>query len=148
LNPIGYAIIARFRLEHLPGHRWWARQPVESTETSHSMCPAPWALTCSFFRMRAQVPLICQRRKSVYVASHGPYRSGMSRQGEPVLARHQIPSKHCRRLVGDLPLPEGDFATLVTGLPAATGGGDGRATPPSGEREPLRAAARCFARRE
>lgn len=62
------------------------------------------ALAISFFRMRAQVPSICQRRKTEYAVSHGPYRSGTSRQGEPVLARHQIPSNTCRRSRGLRPI--------------------------------------------
>lgn len=87
-----------------PAACWCARQIVESTDTSHSMCPAASALTCNFFRTRAQVPSICQRRKSVYAVSHGPYRSGTSRHGEPVRARHQIPSKHCLRSRGFRPI--------------------------------------------
>ena len=79
-----------------PAACWWARHTVESTETSHSMIPSTSALTCNFFKMRGQVPSICHRRKTVYAVSHGPYRSGRSRQGEPVRARHQIPSKTCR----------------------------------------------------
>src|SRR5690242_4697196 len=47
-----------------PAACWWTRQIVESTETSHSMCPAASALTCSFSRTRAQAPSICQRRKT------------------------------------------------------------------------------------
>jgi len=65
-----------------PAACWWARQIVESTDTSHSMCPAASALTCNFVKTLPQVPSIGQRRKSVYAVSHGPYRSGMSRHGE------------------------------------------------------------------
>lgn len=87
-----------------PAACWWARQTVESTETSHSIIPSASALTCNFFKMRGQVPSICHRRKTVYAVSHGPYRSGTSRQGEPVRARHQIPSKTCRRSLGGRPI--------------------------------------------
>lgn len=87
-----------------PAACWWARQTVESTDTSHSTCPVASALTCNFFKTIDHVPSICQRRNSVYAVSHGPYRSGTSRQGALVLARHQIPSKHCRRRRGFRPI--------------------------------------------
>ena len=41
---------------------------------------------------------------NAYAVSQGPYRSGRSRQGEPVRARHQIPSKTCRRSLGGRPI--------------------------------------------
>lgn len=87
-----------------PAACWWARQTVESTETSHSMIPSASALTCNFFRTRAHVSSICHRRNTAYAVSQGPYRSGRSRQGEPVRARHQIPSKTCRRSLGGRPI--------------------------------------------
>lgn len=87
-----------------PAACWWARQTVESTETSHLIIPSVSSLTCKLFKMWAQGPSICHRRKIVYAVSHGPYRSGTSRQGTPVRARHQIASKTCRRSLGGRPI--------------------------------------------
>ncbi|GAA0345523.1 hypothetical protein GCM10010319_22300 [Streptomyces blastmyceticus] len=49
--------------------------------------------------------LSCRRRKTECTVSHYPYRWGTARQGEPVPARHQIPSKTCRRSRGGRPIP-------------------------------------------
>jgi hypothetical protein len=38
----------------------------------------------------AQVPSRCHIRNNPYAVSHGPYRSGMSRHGDPVRTRHRI----------------------------------------------------------
>ena len=68
------------------------------------MMPSASAMTCGFFRKLGQVPSICRRRNTAYAVSQGPYRSGTSRQGEPVRARHRIPSKTCRRSLGGRPI--------------------------------------------
>ncbi len=42
----------------------------------------------SSFKTFAQTPRLAHRAKRLYVVFHGPYRSGMSRQGAPVFSRH------------------------------------------------------------
>jgi len=65
-----------------PAASWCARTTVPSMSepTSSSMRSALKAFS--------QTPRLAHRAKRLYVAFHGPYRSGMSRQGAPVLRRH------------------------------------------------------------
>ncbi len=79
-----------------PAACWWARATVESTETSQVINPSASAWACSCSKMRRQVPSRCQRRNRPYTVSHGPYRSGTSRQGAPARVRQRMPSINCR----------------------------------------------------
>src|SRR5262245_12721311 len=79
-----------------PAACWWARAMVESTETSHVISPSASAWACSCSKTRCQVPSRCQRRNRPYTVSHGPYRSGTSRQGAPARVRQRMPSISCR----------------------------------------------------
>ncbi len=65
-----------------PAASWCARTTVPSMSepTSSSMRSALNAFS--------QTPRLAHRAKRLYVVFHGPYRSGMSRQGAPVLSRH------------------------------------------------------------
>jgi hypothetical protein len=65
-----------------PAASWCARTTVPSMSepTSSSMRSALKAFS--------QTPRLAHRAKRLYVVFHGPYRSGMSRQGAPVLSRH------------------------------------------------------------
>jgi hypothetical protein len=65
-----------------PAASWCARTTVPSMRepTSSSMRNA--LKTCS------HTPRFAHRAKRLYVVFHGPYRSGMSRQGAPVFSRH------------------------------------------------------------
>lgn len=47
------------------------------------------AITCCF--SLAQVPSLAHRTNRVCAVFHGPYRSGMSRHGDPVRFTHTIP---------------------------------------------------------
>ncbi len=62
----------------------------------HTIAPAASALACNAVRIRAHIPVRCQRRNSPYTVCHGPYRSGMSRHGHPVRILHRIPSMSWR----------------------------------------------------
>jgi hypothetical protein len=65
-----------------PAASWCARTTVPSMSepTSSSMRSA--------LKTFSQTPLLAHRAKRLYVVFHGPYRSGISRQGAPVLSRH------------------------------------------------------------
>jgi hypothetical protein len=65
-----------------PDASWCARTTVPSMSepTSSSMRKALKALS--------QTPRFAQRAKRLYMVFQGPYLSGMSRQGAPVLSRH------------------------------------------------------------
>lgn len=65
-----------------PAASWCARTTVPSMSepTSSSMR--------SVRKTFSQTPRLAHRAKRLYVVFHGPYRSGMSRQGAPVLSRH------------------------------------------------------------
>jgi len=65
-----------------PAASWCARTTVPSMRepTSSSMR--------SSLKTFSQTPRLAHRAKRLYVVFHGPYRSGMSRQGAPVLSRH------------------------------------------------------------
>jgi len=65
-----------------PAASWCARTTVPSMSepTSSSIRSALKAFS--------QTPRLAHRAKRLYVVFHGPYRSGMSRQGAPVFSRH------------------------------------------------------------
>jgi hypothetical protein len=65
-----------------PAASWCARTTVPSMSepTSSSMRNA--------LKTFSQTPRLAHRAKRLYVVFHGPYRSGMSRQGAPVFSRH------------------------------------------------------------
>jgi hypothetical protein len=65
-----------------PAASWCARTTVPSMSepTSSSMRKA--------LKTSSQTPRLAHRAKRLYVVFQGPYRSGMSRQGAPVLSRH------------------------------------------------------------
>ena len=65
-----------------PDASWCARTTVPSMRepTSSSMRSA--------LKTFSQTPRLAHRAKRLYVVCQGPYRSGMSRQGAPVLSRH------------------------------------------------------------
>lgn len=65
-----------------PAASWCARTTVPSMRepTSSSMR--------STLKIFSHTPRRAHRAKRLYVVFHGPYRSGMSRQGAPVLSRH------------------------------------------------------------
>jgi hypothetical protein len=65
-----------------PAASWCARTTVPSISepTSSSMRSAS--------KTFSQTPRLAHRAKRLYVVFQGPYRSGMSRQGAPVLSRH------------------------------------------------------------
>ena len=67
-----------------PAASWCARTtvPSMSAPTSSSRHNA--------LKTRSHTPLLAHRAKRLYVVCHGPYRSGMSRQGAPVFSRHMI----------------------------------------------------------
>jgi hypothetical protein len=53
--------------------------------------PAPSAWVPKVASMRAQVPSVCQRANRLSTVSHGPDRSGRSRQGIPARVRNTMP---------------------------------------------------------
>ena len=53
--------------------------------------PSPSAWVPKAASMRAQVPSVCQRANRLSTASHGPDRSGRSRQGIPARVRNTMP---------------------------------------------------------
>jgi hypothetical protein len=65
-----------------PAASWCARTTVPSMSepTSSSIRNA--------LKTSSQTPRLAHRAKRLYVVFHGPYRSGMSRQGAPVLSPH------------------------------------------------------------
>jgi hypothetical protein len=73
-----------------PAASWCARTTVPSTSepTSSSMHNS--------LKTRSHTPRRAQRAKRLYVVCQGPYRSGMSRQGAPVLSRHRTALTNAR----------------------------------------------------
>jgi hypothetical protein len=65
-----------------PAASWCARTTVPSMSEPTS------SSTRSALKTFSQTPRLAHRAKRLYVVFHGPYRSGMSRQGAPVLSRH------------------------------------------------------------
>jgi hypothetical protein len=65
-----------------PAASWCARTTVPSMSEPTSSSIRSALKTCS------QTPRLAHRAKRLYVVCQGPYRSGMSRQGAPVLSRH------------------------------------------------------------
>lgn len=69
-----------------PAACWWARTVVPSTKCRlQSRSPAASPSACSAASTRPHTPARCQRRKREYTVCHGPYRSGKSRHGAPVV---------------------------------------------------------------
>src|SRR5215212_7785838 len=76
-----------------PAACWCARITVPSTKwTLQSTSPAASASCWIAAKSRSQTPASRQRQNRLYTVDHGPYRSGRSRHGAPVRARHRIPS--------------------------------------------------------
>jgi hypothetical protein len=65
-----------------PAASWCARTTVPSMSDPTS------SSTRSALKIPSHTPRLAHRAKRLYVVFHGPYRSGMSRQGAPVLSRH------------------------------------------------------------
>jgi hypothetical protein len=65
-----------------PAASWCARTTVPSMREPTSSSTRSVLKTCS------QTRRFAHRAKRLYVVFHGPYRSGMSRQGAPVFSRH------------------------------------------------------------
>ena len=69
-----------------------ARTEEPSThQRSQSILPSWSSRTCNRSRMRSNGPSCCQRWDRSYTVCHGPYRSGRSRQGAPVLRIQKMP---------------------------------------------------------
>jgi hypothetical protein len=68
-----------------------ARMTPESIGAFQSSSPAPSAWVPKVASMRAQVPSVCQRANRLSTVSHGPDRSGRSRQGIPARVRNTMP---------------------------------------------------------
>jgi hypothetical protein len=62
------------------------------------------AWTC--FSIRENVPSRAHLRKRVYRVYHGPYRSGTSRQAEPVRSFQTIPFSTTRSFTLGRPVPD------------------------------------------
>ena len=75
-----------------PAACWCARITDPSTKwTLQSTSPAASAWCWTAAKTRSQMPACCHRQNRLYTVDHGPYRSGRSRHGAPVRARHKIP---------------------------------------------------------
>ncbi len=72
-----------------PAASWWARTTEASTMESSSSSSTS---TSRAANSSSQIPLSDQLRNRLYTLFHGPKRSGRSRHGTPVLARHSTAS--------------------------------------------------------
>src|SRR5215211_3945676 len=103
----------RFRVPPFaPAACWCARITVPSTKcTVQSSCPAASAWRWTAAKIWSQTPALVQRRKRVYTLGQGPYRSGRSRHGTPVVSFQRIPFTTSR--------------SSLRGAPAFSGGNSG-----------------------